>query len=132
MMAFMHLKVLLPDRVFLEADQVKCATLSSSQGSQGVYPRRRDFVASLVPGIFSFEQEASPPIYLAVDWGIAVKTGPNLLVSTHNASQSEGLGKLRETMEKELLTLDEVDQNTRVTLRKLESDMLRRMMEFRK
>lgn len=128
----MHLKIVLPDRIFLEEDNVKRVNLSSVEGSQGVYPRRRDFATALVPGIFTFESEGSGLVYLAVDQGLALKTGPEILVSTHNATRAESLGHLREAMEKELLHLDEIDSNTRATLRKLETDMLRRIKDFSK
>lgn len=132
MTASIALKLLLPDRVFLEAKGVKRLIVSTDQGSVGVYPRRRDFVAALVPGILTYESEQGEELYLAVDQGIVVKTGSEVVISAHSATRGEGLGHLQEAVEKEMLTLSEIDSSTRTTLRKLETDMFRRIMEFRK
>lgn len=80
----------------------------------------------------SYEVEDRGETYLAVDRGIIVKTSYDILVSAHSATRGEGLGSLKEAVEKEILALDEIDSNTRTTLRKLETDMFRRIMEFRR
>lgn len=128
----MHLKILLPNRVFLDTEEVTRMVLATDRGSLGVYPKRRDFVTALVPGIFSYETPTEGECFLAIDRGLAIKAGEQVLVSAHNATRGQGLGQLREAVEKELQQLYEVDDSLRNTLLKLETDMLRRIMEFRK
>ena len=132
MSALIHLKLLLPGRVFLDEQAVERLVVSTDQGSLGVYPRRQDFVAALAPGILTYQTESQGETYLAVDRGIIVKTSYEVLISAHSATKGEGLGSLKEAVEKEILTLDEIDSSTRTTLRQLETDMFRRIMEFRR
>lgn len=132
MSPLIHLKVLLPSRVFLDEDQVQRVVLSTDQGSLGIYPRRRDFVAALVPGILTYQTDGGEEVYLAVDRGLVLKTGLEILVSTHNATRGEGLGHLKEAVERDFRRLSEMDSSTRATLQKLETDMFRRIMEFSK
>lgn len=131
MSSAIQLRVLLPNRVFLDVARVLRVVLTTDRGSLGVYPRRRDFVAALVPGILTYETSQDGETYLAVDQGFAVKTGSQILVSTQNATRSDGLGQLKQAVQQEFETLTEVDQSTRAALLKLETDMLRRIMEFR-
>ena len=132
MSSLLHFKVLLPSRVFLDERQVRRVVLSTDQGSLGIYPRRRDFVAALVPGILTYESSEGKEVYLAVDRGLVLKAGFEITVSTRNATRGEGLGHLKEAVERDFLEHREMDDNTRATLRKLETDMFRRILEFHK
>ena len=50
---------------------------------------------------------------MAVDEGVLVKTGPDVLVSVRRAIGGTDLGQLRAAVEKEFLTLDEHEQSVR-------------------
>ena len=50
---------------------------------------------------------------MAVDEGVLVKTGLDVLVSVRRAIGGTDLGQLREAVEKEFLTLDEHEQSVR-------------------
>jgi len=54
-------------------------------GSFGLLPRRLDCVAALTPGILVFETGAEGESYVAVDEGVLIKTGPNVIVSVRRA-----------------------------------------------
>jgi len=129
-MAFMKLKVLLPFRVFAEKEGVKRIVAESRAGSFGLLPHRLDCVASLAPGILVFETEAEGEVCMAVDEGILVKSGADVLVSVRNAIGGTDLGKLREAVEQEFLNLDEQEKSVRSVLAKLESGFIRRFAEF--
>src|SRR5665647_530533 len=116
----MNLKVLLPFKVFLEETDVLRIVAESREGSFGLLPQRRDCVAALAPGILVFETETEGEVYLAVDEGVLVKTGPNVIVSVRNATAGTDLGQLREAVERDFLTLDEHDKNVHSVLAKLE------------
>ena len=126
----MKLKVLLPFQVFAENEGVKRIVAETQQGSFGILPHRLDCVAALVPGILTYETEAEGEAYIAIDEGVLVKAGAEVLVSVRNAIRGEGLGKLREMIEREFLNLDERERNARILLAKLETGLIRRLVEF--
>src|ERR1035441_6440986 len=109
----MHLKILLPYGIFADKTDVVRIVSETSAGSYGLLPHRLDCVAALVPGIFTYEAEADGVHYLAVDEGVLVKTGTEVLASVRNAIGGADLGKLRETVDKEFVTLDEKERNVR-------------------
>jgi F-type H+-transporting ATPase subunit epsilon len=59
------------------------------EGSFGLLPHRLDCVAALAPGILIYETEAEGEVYLAVDEGVLVKTGLDVLVSVRNGRSAE-------------------------------------------
>lgn len=129
-MTFMKLKVLLPFRVFAEKEGVKRIVAESREGSFGLLPRRLDCVVSLAPGILVFETEAEGEVFLAIDEGVLVKSGTDVLVSVRNAIGGTDLGKLHEAVEREFLNLDEQEKSVRSVLAKLESGFVRRFAAF--
>ncbi len=78
----------------------------TSAGSFGMLPQRLDCVAALVPGIFEYETTQGI-VYVAVDEGIMIKAGTEVMVSVRNAHGGTDLGKLHESIEKEFMNLDE-------------------------
>ncbi|MCB0579719.1 MAG: F0F1 ATP synthase subunit epsilon [Phaeodactylibacter sp.] len=128
----MHLKILLPFKVFAEVEGVKRIVLETAQGSYGLLPHRLDCTAALVPGILCYETEAGEEFFLAVDEGVVAKAGMEVLVSVRHAIGGGELGQLKEAVEEEFLRLGEQEQALRTTLAKLESDFMRRLVEFHK
>jgi F-type H+-transporting ATPase subunit epsilon len=126
----MNLKILLPYKIFAEKTRVLRIVAESREGSFGLLPHRLDCVASLAPGILVFETEAEGEVCLAVDEGVLVKSGADVLVSVRNAIGGTDLGKLREAVEREFLNLDEQEMSVRSVLAKLESGFIRRFAEF--
>ena len=129
-MTFMKLKILLPYKVFSETSGVKRIVAETHQGSFGLLPQRLDCVAVLAPGILTYETEAEGEIYVAVDEGVLVKAGSDVLVSVRNAIGGMDLGQLREAVEQEFMMLDESEKQVRAVLAKLESGFVRRFAEF--
>jgi F-type H+-transporting ATPase subunit epsilon len=126
----MNLKVLLPYKIFAEKTGVSRIVAESHTGSFGLMPRRLDCVAALAPGILVFETEADGEVYIAVDEGILVKTGTDVLVSVRNAIGGTDLDKLREAVEEEFMNLDDQEKSVRSVLAKLESGFVRRFAAF--
>jgi F-type H+-transporting ATPase subunit epsilon len=124
------LKVLLPFQVFTEKIDVTRIVAETREGSFGLLPHRLDCVAALAPGILTFETAAEGEVYLAVDEGILVKAGPEVLVSVRNAIAGTDLSKLREAVERQFMNLDEQEQKIRSTLAKLESGFIRQFAAF--
>ena len=126
----MHLKVLLPFGIFAEKTGVSRIVAETRQGSFGLLPHRLDCVAAIAPGILIYEDEAEGEVYVAVDEGVLIKTGLDVLVSVRNAIGGTDLGQLREAVEREFLNLDEREQSMRSVLAKMESGFIRRMASF--
>ncbi|MGK2940925.1 MAG: F0F1 ATP synthase subunit epsilon [Immundisolibacter sp.] len=126
----MHLKVLLPFEVFAEKTGVLRVVAESREGSFGLLPQRLDCVAALAPGILVFETEAEGEVYMAVDEGVLVKTGAEVLVSVRKAIGGTDLDQLRQEVEKEFLNLDEQEKSVRSVMAKLESGFIRRFAAF--
>jgi F-type H+-transporting ATPase subunit epsilon len=126
----MNLKVLLPFRIFAEKTGVLRIVAETREGSFGLLPHRLDCVAVLAAGILTFETEAEGEVYVAVDAGVLVKAGADVLVSVRNAIGGMDLGKLREAVEREFVDIDEGEKQVRAVLVKLESGFVRRFAEF--
>ena len=126
----MNLKVLLPFRIFAEKTGVSRIVAETRQGSFGLLPHRLDCVAALAPGILIYENEADGEVFVAVDEGVLIKTGPDVLVSVRNAMAGTDLGRLRAAVEREFVNRDALEQSVRSVLTKIESGFMRRLVEF--
>jgi F-type H+-transporting ATPase subunit epsilon len=124
----MHLKVLLPFQIFAEKTGVSRIVADTREGSFGLLPHRLDCVAALVPGILIYQTESDGEVLVAVDEGVLVKTGPDVLVSVRRAIGGTDLGQLHDAVEQEFLTLDEHEQSVRSAVAKLETGFLRRFV----
>ena len=67
---------------------------------------------------------------MAVDQGVLVKAGMDVLVSVRNAIGGTDLGKLHEAVQREFLNVDQQEKTVRSVLAKMESGFIRRLMEF--
>jgi F-type H+-transporting ATPase subunit epsilon len=126
----MNLKVLLPFQVFTEKTGVTRIVAETREGSFGLLPHRLDCVAALAPGILIYEEEAEDEVYVAVDEGVLIKIGADVVVSVRNAIAGTDLGQLREAVERQFLNLGEREQRVRSVLAKMESGFIRRLAEF--
>jgi F-type H+-transporting ATPase subunit epsilon len=126
----MNLRVLLPFRIFALKSGVSRIVAETRKGSFGLLPHRLDCVAALAPGIFIYENETEGEVYVAVDEGVLIKTGLDVVVSVRNAISGNELGRLREAVDQEFLNLDEREQNVRSVLAKMETGFIRRLAEF--
>ncbi len=127
----MNLKILLPYQIFAEKTGVMRIVADTRVGSFGLLPHRLDCVAALTPGILSFETQADGEIFVAVDEGVLVKAGKDVLVSVRRAMLGSDLAQLRLTVEQEYLSLDEHEQNVRSVMKKMESGFLHRFAQFK-
>ena len=100
------------------------------QGSFGLLPHRLDCVAALSPGIFTYETKEQGAVYLAVDEGVLVKTGQDVLVSVRDAIQGTDLAQLSETVKRQFLAINQEEIKVRQIVAKLESSLLGRLAEL--
>ena len=128
--ALMNLKVLLPFEIFADKTGVSRIVAETRDGSFGLLPHRLDCVAALSPGILTYQLGAQAEVYLAVDEGVLVKTGLDVLISVRNAIGGTDLDQLHAAVEREFLHLNEREQNVRSVMAKMESDFISRLGEF--
>lgn len=121
----MNLKVLLPSEVLLE-EEVEKVTAEAENGFFTILPRHVDFVAALVPSIFSYQDKNGTEHFIALDDGVLVKQGDQVFVSAARAVPGDDLGYLQETVENELKVLSENEKKSRAVMSRLEVDTLRR------
>jgi F-type H+-transporting ATPase subunit epsilon len=126
----MNLKLLLPFQIFADVSGVSRLVAETRGGSFGLLPQRLDCVAALTPGILIYETAADGEVFVAVDEGVLVKTGGQVLISVRRALRGSDLTQLREAVEQEFLTLDENEQGVRSLMAKLESGFLRSFATF--
>jgi F-type H+-transporting ATPase subunit epsilon len=128
----MQLRVLLPYKVFTECERVMQIVAVTRSGSFALLPHRLDCVAALVPGILSYSTAPGNEVYLAVDEGMLLKKGGDVLVCVRRAIGGADLGQLRTSVEKEFLKLDEQEKSLRSTLAQLESRFIRQFVNFQR
>jgi len=127
----MRLKILLPFRVFAEKTQVTRIVAEGREGSFGLLPRRLDCVAALAPGILIYQTEEEGEVFVAIDEGVLVKTGREVLVSVRRAYAGADLGKLREAVEREFLSIDAQEKAVRLELARMETNLVHGLVGLR-
>jgi F-type H+-transporting ATPase subunit epsilon len=126
----MMLKILLPAEILLE-QEVKKIVAEAENGSFCLMPNHIDFVATLAPGIFTYERTEGGQELLAMDVGTLVKKGADVLVSTRNAVRAPDLGKLKQVVVQQYDILDEREKMVRSASAKLEASLIRRFVELK-
>ncbi len=126
----MNLKILLPFQIFAQKSGVSRIVAQTSVGSFGLLPHRLDCVASLSPGILIYENKAEGEVCVALDEGVLVKTGLDVSISVRNAIGGTNLTQLHKAVQNQFLNLNEQEQNVRTIMAKMESDFVRRLVEF--
>ena len=126
----MNLKILLPYRIFAEKSAVLRIVAETCEGSFGLLPHRLDCVAAIAPGILAYETREDGTVYVAVDEGVLVKTGDEVLVSVRNAIGGSDLGQLHDAVKRQFLAIDEQERGVRAAVDKMEGSLIRRFAEF--
>ena len=126
----MLLKILLPAEILLELE-VKKIVAEAENGSFCLMPNHTDFVATLAPGLFTYEKVEGGKELLAMDVGTLVKKGSDVLVSTRNAVRAPDLGKLKQVVVEQYDILDEREKMVRSASAKLEASLIRRFVELK-
>lgn len=127
----MTLKVWVPTEVLLEQEVIRIKA-EAENGWFGMLPRHIDFVTALVPGVMRFQSQGKPEEYLAIDRGILVKCGREVSVSTRNAVRGTNLVQLRADVEQQFLAVEEREKSARAFEAKLETDLVRHLLEAEK
>lgn len=126
----MQLKILLPFRVFADKPGVKRIVSRTTEGFIGFLPNRLDCALALTPGILTWESVEDGDVFVAVDEGILVKTGPNVLVSVRNAIAGNDLETLHQRVLQEFVKESKQEKDMRFALARLESGFIHRFLDF--
>lgn len=124
----MRVKLVVPSGVLLEQEAVKVVA-EAQDGAFCLLPRHIDFVAALVPGILGLTSADGEETFVALDEGILVKHGPEVLVSTWNAVQGR-LGELQQSVLGLVRALGEEEQKARLALDRLEASLVHQLREW--
>lgn len=126
----MRFKILLPTEVFMDQEVDKLVA-EALNGSFCLLPHHIDFVAALAPSLMSVTGAGGEEIFLAVDAGILVKKGPDVMVSARNAIRAPDLEGLEQVVEEQYKVTDDKEKAARTASARLEADLVRRLMELR-
>lgn len=125
----MELKLLLPAKVLI-SERASKVIAEGHQGSFCLLPDHIDFVAGLVPGLLSYVDADDKERFVAVDEGVLVKRGREVLVSSRHAVRGDDIESLRTTVHKDFLSIDSRERNARSALARLERDLIERFVEL--
>ncbi|MEZ4601081.1 MAG: F0F1 ATP synthase subunit epsilon [Syntrophotaleaceae bacterium] len=127
----MRLKVFTPTGVVFDRE-VAGIVAEGSNGHFGLRPRHIDFVSDLVPGLLRLQMELpnGDEEYIAVDRGLLIKQGDDVLVSVHDAVGEAPLEELMEIVNSRFATLNDKERAVHSALARLEADFLRRFMDL--
>ena len=116
-----NLKVLLPFKIFIDTKGVKRIVARTLRGpwAPSAPTRLRGGPGA---GDSTYETEADGEVYVAVDQGVLVKAGNDVLISVGNAIGGTDLDKLHEAVKQEFLDLDEQEKSVRRCWRRWRAD----------
>lgn len=126
----MHLKILLPFKIYAEIKDVRNFVVETTDGQYGYLPNRLDCVAIVVPGILFYKSDSLGSVYLATDEGVMRKTGKNVYISVRDVIGGVDLGELYRKMENEFLSLNEQEKEYKRTIALLESNFIKKYAEL--
>jgi F-type H+-transporting ATPase subunit epsilon len=126
----MNLKILLPYRIFAQKNDVSRIVAETGAGSLGLLPQRLDCVAALLPGILTYTTPQDGTIYVAVDEGVLVKSGAEVLVSVRRAVGGTDLRELHDSIKREFLVIDAQAREIRAAVAKMEAALVGRFATF--
>ncbi|MGH7142681.1 MAG: F0F1 ATP synthase subunit epsilon [Planctomycetota bacterium] len=125
----MNLKVLLPTRILVDEPVAKVVA-HAWNGAFCLLPHHVDFTTALAPGLLSLLTPDGREEFLAVDEGILVKSGAEVLVSVRQALRGAELGALHNMVETEFRVVDEREKGVRTAASKLEAELVRRFAQL--
>jgi F-type H+-transporting ATPase subunit epsilon len=127
-----QLRIVVPSGVFASIANVERIVVMTQSGSFGILPHRMDCATVLPPGLFAYSTAATDAVHLAVDAGMLIKTGADVLVCVRRAIAGADLGRLRQAVQQELKQLGEQERSNLKTLKHLESGLVREFIKLQR
>ena len=128
--SMIHLKIMTPEQIIADRKVDKII----ADGQNGFFclkPRHVDFTSALRAGIFYYyigEEE----FFTAIDSGILVKCGNEVLVSALNAISGKDLKELEELVKQKFIEVEETEQASVMALRNLEAELVQHFVDLEK
>lgn len=126
----MNLRIMLPSEVLIETEAAKIVA-EAQNGLFCLLEHHVDFTTALSPGLLSYQTPQGENVLLAMDVGVLVKKGSEVIVSTRNAVRGPDLGHLKSVVEDQYRELDDREKKARAAAARLEADLVRRFMEMK-
>jgi F-type H+-transporting ATPase subunit epsilon len=125
----MRLEITLPTKVLLD-EEVSQVAVETADGFYTFKPRHIDFGAALTPGILAYRSPGDETEhYVAVDDGILVKRGRELMISTRGGACSDSLQELQQLVWENFYQQNEREKQAQTALARLESNFIQRFIE---
>jgi F-type H+-transporting ATPase subunit epsilon len=125
----MRVKVMAPNRIVVDA-RADHVTAEALDGSFSLLPRHVDLATALAPGLLALRTREGVERHVAVDGGLLVKCGEEVLVSTRRAVVSDDLDALERAVTETFQQSDEAERRARMAVARLEADLVRRFAEW--
>lgn len=128
----MRLTLMLPYKTLLDRSVDKVSFPTVDGGFQ-ILPKHIDGSWQLKAGVLvvSSNIEKDSNLYFAISEGFLVKEGSRLYITCFQAIEGESLETLAETVKKSLAMVDEKERKVKQALTRLESDTVKRFIDFR-
>ena len=128
----MQLRIIVPSGVFASIANVERIVVMTQTGSFGLLPHRMDCAAVVPPGLFAYSTSATDEVHLAVDAGMLIKTGADVVLCVRRAIAGADLGRLRQAVQQELKQLSDQESSNLKTLAHLESGLVREFVKLQR
>lgn len=126
----MNLKIMLPYKTVLD-ESVYRVSAPGVDGEFQILPRHIDGTWILKAGVLVVsDEERLNELYFAISEGVLVKEGQTVYLSCFQAIQGESLENLMKTVREDLEVIDEEEEKARQALIKLETDAVKRFIDF--
>ena len=127
----LRLKVMEPEKILVETSVTKVIA-EGLNGSFCIKPKHIDFVSALKPGILEYTVDDESEQFIALDEGILVKCGQEILVSVLNGIPGTDLSRLEETVREQFQKTEAINKATDIALKGMEADLLMHFVEMDK
>ena len=126
----LHLKIMMPEQI-IEDRQVDKIIAEGLNGFFCLKPRHIDFTSALYAGILYYYADEEE-FLTAIDSGILVKCGSEVLVSALNAIAGKNLSELEKTVRQTFNKAEEAEQASVLALRNLEAELVQHFVDLEK
>jgi F-type H+-transporting ATPase subunit epsilon len=100
------------------------------KGFFGILPKHIDFVTKIVPSILTYEGPQGEG-YIVLNEGILVKQGDTIQLATRDAFEGRDLGKLHETLERQIASEAEEEKQLGLEVTKLELGIIKSFYDLK-
>ncbi len=135
MNTILNLKIYTLNQLFLE-EVIKKVSVYGKEGLYTIFPNHQDYVSSFDDGMLYFEKENGEKIYIGINQGILTKCGREVQISTFNSIYGgNSIEELKKTVEKAIIESQnkiEIDKKLKISLKKIELELLEQVKLFGK